>query len=244
MKTKYSRHFATKDLVIANIVSNTEQFALDTKPDRTVFQVLARSIASQQLSGLVARKIIERLIALHDGEFPSPAQIAASTPAQLRPVGFSFAKIAALKDLAERTLDGRLPADSVLAGMDDAAVIEHCVTVRGIGPWTVQMLLMFHFGRQDVLPVDDYGVRNGFRLAYGLKGLPKPKALLAFGERWRPYRTAAAWYLWRAVDLHGEGKLPKRVGRAPRIEIDKPKIAKAKGKAAPARKTVRKRRSK
>ena len=107
--------------------------------------------------------------------------------------------------------------------MDDEEVIERCAAVRGIGRWTAQMLLMFHFGRQDVLPVDDFGVRNGFRLAYGLKGMPRPKALLAYGERWAPYRSAAAWYLWRAVDLHKEGKLPKRRGRAPRIEIEKPK---------------------
>jgi DNA-3-methyladenine glycosylase II len=91
--------------------------------------------------------------------------------------------------------------------------------VRGIGRWTVQMLLMSHFGRPDVLPVDDYGVRNGFRLAYGLKGLPKPRSLATYGQRWAPYRSAAAWYLWRAVDLHKQEQLPRRPGRAPRVEI-------------------------
>ena len=193
-----------------------------------MFEALARSIASQQISGVVARKMIERLVAAHAGQFPSPAQIAAATPEQLRLSGFSFAKIAALQDLAAHCLDGRLPDDAALAKMGDEEVIERCAAVRGIGRWTAQMLLMFHFGRQDVLPVDDFGVRNGFRLAYGLKGMPRPRALLAFGERWAPYRSAAAWYLWRAVDLHREGKLPKRVGRAPRIETERAKPGKAK----------------
>jgi len=190
--------------------------------------MLARSIASQQLSGLVARKIIERLVALHGGQFPTPQQLIDATPEALRAVGFSFAKIAALKDLAAHALDGRLPADAELEAMDDETIIERCVAVRGVGRWTAQMLLMFHFGRPDVMPADDFGVRNGFRLAYGLKGLPRPKALLAYAERWKPHRSAGAWYLWRAVEMHQEGKLPKRVGRAPRIEIELPKPARKK----------------
>jgi DNA-3-methyladenine glycosylase II len=195
-----------------------------------VFEALTSSIASQQISGAVARKILERLVALH-GRFPTPAELAAATPETLRGVGFSFNKIAALHDLAAHALDGRLPDDTTLAALDDEDIIERCVAVRGIGRWTVQMLLMFHFGRQDVMPADDYGVRQGFRLAYGLKGLPKPRALLAYAERWRPYRSAGAWYLWRAIELHQQGKLPKRAGRAPRIEIETPKPPKAKVKA-------------
>lgn len=219
MKARLLRHFATKDPVVASIVAVSTAYNLHRKPDRTVFETLARSIASQQLSGVVADKIIRRLIELHGGCFPTPQQMVAATPESLRAVGFSFAKIAALKDLAAHVLDGRLPADEVLATLDDEAVIERCVAVRGVGPWTAQMLLMFHFGRPDVMPADDYGVRNGFRLAYGLKGLPKPRALLAYADRWRPYRSAGAWYLWRAVELHQQGLLPKRPGRAPRIEV-------------------------
>jgi DNA-3-methyladenine glycosylase II len=194
----------------------------------SAFEALVSSIASQQISGAVARKILERLVALHGNRFPTPAELAAATPEALRGVGFSFAKIAALKDLAAHALDGRLPDDATLAALDDEDIIERCVAVRGIGRWTVQMLLMFHFGRQDVMPADDYGVRQGFRLAYGLKGLPKPKALLAYAERWKPYRSAGAWYLWRAIELHQQGKLPKRAGRAPRIEIELPKPPKTK----------------
>lgn len=191
----------------------------------SAFEALARSVASQQISWVVARKIIERLQALHGARFPTPAQLATATPQALRAVGFSFAKVAALKDLAAHALDGRLPADETLRELDDETIIDRCVAVRGVGRWTVQMLLMFHFGRHDVMPADDFGVRKGFQLAYGLKGLPKTKALLAYADRWKPHRSAAAWYMWRAVELHQQGKLPKRTGRAPRIEIEPPKLS-------------------
>ncbi len=227
MKTRLLRHFKINDEVLASIASLSGQYALRAGGKDSAFEVLAQSIASQQISGAVARKILERLVALH-GTFPSPTQLAAATPEQLRSVGFSFAKIAALHDLAAHCLDGRLPDDATLAAMDDEEVIERCIAVRGIGRWTAQMLLMFHFGRQDVMPVDDFGVRKGFQLAYGLKGMPKPKALLAYAERWKPYRSAGAWYMWRAIELHKEGKLPKRSGRAPRIELEKPKAGKVK----------------
>jgi DNA-3-methyladenine glycosylase II len=222
MKARLLRHFRTHDPVVTAIVSSCTQYRLKAAAAGSAFQALAESIASQQISGAVARKIIERLVALH-GTFPSPAQLAAATSEQLRAVGFSFSKIAALHDLAAHALDGRLPDDATLAALDDEAVIEHCVAVRGIGRWTAQMLLMFHFGRQDVMPADDFGVRKGFQLAYGLKGMPKPKALLTYAERWKPYRSAGAWYMWRAIELHKEGRLPKRVGRAPRVEQEKPK---------------------
>lgn len=223
MKARLLDHFATKDPVMAGIVAAAGQYDLSGSPGCAAFETLARSIASQQLSVLVASRIVERLVALHGGQFPTPADLAAATPEALRGVGFSFAKIAALKDLAAHSLDGRLPADHVLAGMDDEALIAHCVAVRGVGRWTAQMLLMFHFGRPDVMPADDYGVRNGFRLAYGLKGLPKVKALLAYSQRWQPFRSAGAWYLWRAVELHQQGLLPPRTGRAPRLEVEIPK---------------------
>jgi DNA-3-methyladenine glycosylase II len=235
MKARLIRHFQAKDAALSSIVPLVGQYGLKAARSGSVFETLAQSIASQQISGAVARKIIERLVALHGGRFPSPAQLAGSTPEQLRAVGFSFSKIAALHDLAAHCLDGRLPDDTALAGMDDEGIIERCIAVRGIGRWTAQMLLMFHFGRQDVMPVDDFGVRKGFQLAYGLKAMPKPKALLAYAERWKPYRSAGAWYMWRAIELHKEGRLPKRVGRAPRIEQEKPTMAKAKLRRRSAR---------
>ena len=240
VKARLRDHFATKDPVISQIVAAAERYTLGRSTYGSAFEALARSIASQQISGAVARKMIERLTALHDGRFPTPAELAAATPEALRGVGFSFAKIAALQDLALHTMDGRLPTDDVLRALEDEAIIERCIAVRGVGRWTVQMLLMFHFGRPDVMPADDYGVRNGFRLAYGLKGLPRAKALLAYAERWKPYRSAAAWYLWRAVELHQQGTLPRRAGRAPRIEIELPKapaVARTQARRRPAKKT-------
>lgn len=219
MKKRLQAHFDSADPVIAGIVSLTGQYRLGMTPGGSVFEVLTRSVASQQLSGLVADRILGRLVSAQGGSFPTAEQIAIAKTEDLRAIGFSFAKIAALKDLAAHTMDGRLPSDAELERLDDEAVIERCTAVRGIGRWTVQMLLMSHFGRPDVLPVDDYGVRNGFRLAYGLKGLPKQRSLAAYGQRWAPYRSAAAWYLWRAVDLHKQEQLPRRTGRAPRVEI-------------------------
>lgn len=230
MKSRLLAHFTTNDPVIASIVSISTPYALGQASQGSVFEAFARSIASQQISGAVARTILGRLTARFGGRFPTPAELAATSVADLRACGFSGSKVAALHDLAAHYLDGRLPPDAELAGLPDEAVIERCVSVRGIGRWTVQMVLMFQLGRHDVMPADDFGVRNGFRLAYGLKGMPKPKALLAYAEHWAPYRSAGAWYLWRAVELHQAGTLPKRAGRAPRIEQEKPKVA---AKAAP-----------
>jgi DNA-3-methyladenine glycosylase II len=118
----------------------------------------------------------------------------------LRAAGFSWAKIAALRDIAAKTLDGTVPTSRAIAKMPDHEIIERLVQVRGVGRWTVEMLLIFKLGRPDVLPADDFGVRNGFRIAFGRAEMPKPKELLAHGERWRPFATTAAWYLWRAAD--------------------------------------------
>ncbi|MFT3906433.1 MAG: hypothetical protein QM718_09035 [Steroidobacteraceae bacterium] len=200
------------------------------------FESLARAIAHQQLNGKVAAKIVERFIQLHHpGVFPTPEQLQLSSDSALRAVGFSFAKIAALRDLAARTLDGTVPDSATLQQLTDAEIIERLTAVRGIGRWTVEMLLMFQLGRPDVLPVDDFGVRNGFRLAYGLRNMPTPKALAAFGVRWAGARSLAAWYLWRAVDLHREGRLPAPPKPAPRVAQSRPAASKRLGKAAAKR---------
>ncbi len=127
----------------------------------------------------------------------------------MREAGFSGAKVLALRDLASRTLDGTVPAARVIRRLDDEAIIERLVEVRGIGRWTVEMLLIFQLGRPDVLPVDDYGVRNGFRVAYGRRTMPRPQHVLEYGNRWRPYRSTASWYLWRAAERAKTG-LPTR----------------------------------
>ncbi len=229
-------HFATADPVIARLLAQagpSQIIEVDhPRRKRSPFESLTRAIANQQLNGKVAQRILDRLVALYGdgGAFPTPQQLLATPDEKLRAVGFSYAKIAALKDLAAKTVSGVVPTESELALLSDDEIVTRLTAVRGIGRWTVEMLLIFQLGRPDVLPVDDFGVRNGFRLAYGLKGMPRTKALLAYGERWRPHRSQAAWYLWRAVDLHKDAKLPKP-GRAPRIDIV---VAKAKraGKAA------------
>jgi DNA-3-methyladenine glycosylase II len=215
--------FDAADPVIAALVRAAGPCRLGRTRRDSCFEMLVRSIASQQLSGIVAAKILGRLEALYGGRFPTPAELAAAEPTALRAVGFSFAKIAALHDLAARRIDGRLPDDAALGALDDEAVIAHCVEGRGIGRWTAEMLLMFELVRPDVLPVDDFGVRNGFRLAYGLKGMPTPRALREYGERWRPWRSAASWYLWRAVDLDKAGTLPAPPRRRPRVAITVPR---------------------
>jgi DNA-3-methyladenine glycosylase II len=118
----------------------------------------------------------------------------------MRRTGLSRAKIAALKDLAAKALDGTIPGSRLIKRLDDEDIIRRLVAVRGVGRWTAEMLLIFHCGRPDVLPVDDFGVRNGFRIAYGRRAMPSPRAVLRYGERWKPYRTVASWYLWRAAD--------------------------------------------
>lgn len=228
-------HFDVADPVIANLARAAGRCELEDSRAGTCFQHLASAIANQQISGLVARKILDRLIHAHDGQFPTPSHIHAATTELLRGVGFSFAKVAALKDLAAKTLDGTVPEDEAAALLADDELVERLVQVRGIGKWTAQMLLMFRLRRADVLPIDDFGVRRGFQLAYGLKRMPLPKALLTYGERWKPYRSAASWYLWRAVELHARGELPPRAGRAPRVAQAKAKTDVAK-KRAPAKK--------
>ena len=194
----------------------------------TPFHALARAIAYQQLNGTAAESIFRRFVALYPPSGVEPlleAEPVLDTPDdKLRAVGLSFAKIASIKDLARKTLDGVVPPYEILHTLADDDIIERLTQVRGIGRWTVEMLLMFRLGRPDVLPVDDFGVRNGFRLVYGLRGMPTPRALAEYGARWAPYRSVVAWYLWRAVDLHKAGKLPAPVEKV-RIKLVKAKPA-------------------
>jgi DNA-3-methyladenine glycosylase II len=220
MSVRITRHLSTVDAVMAGVIAAAGPYR--NRPDRTCppFQALARAIAHQQLNGIVANRILERFVAnVGGGAFPTPEQVLAASDAQMRAVGFSSAKTLALRDLAAKTRSGVVPPREVLEALADDAVIERLTTVRGIGRWTVEMMLMFQLGRPDVLPVDDFGVRNGFRLAYGLRKLPAPRVLAAYGERWAPHRTAASWYLWRVIELDKAGKLPEPAEkvRLPRV---------------------------
>ncbi|MBV8974307.1 MAG: DNA-3-methyladenine glycosylase 2 family protein [Sinobacteraceae bacterium] len=231
-------HLAQADPVMAALIAAVGAFGLQPEAELDAFQTLARAITHQQLNGTAANTILARLIAgCGQGRFPSPQHVLDATPASLRAAGFSLAKVAALRDLAEKTLARVVPDHEELLALSDEAIIERLTQVRGIGRWTVEMLLLFRLGRPDVLPVDDFGVRAGFRAAYGLRALPHPKALAAFGERWRPYRSAAAWYLWRAVELHRTGRLPP-----PAVRIRLPRVKKKKRsseRTAPARRPTK-----
>ncbi len=231
------RALAACDPVMARVIDAAGPCTMQARFDSTPFETLASSIAHQQLNGAVAARILERFVALYaPAAFPEPAALLATDDTALRAVGFSFAKIRALRDLAEKTQAGVVPASAHLVALEDGHIVERLTQVRGIGPWTAHMFLMFQLGRPNVLPIDDFGVRNGFRLAYGLKGLPTPRALAEFGARWHPHCSMAAWYLWRAVDLSREGKLP-RAPRAPRVAIQKQRVAakKHKQQTAPVR---------
>jgi DNA-3-methyladenine glycosylase II len=247
--TAFKRRLAKVDPVLADVIRAAGKFTHVPNAEHTPFHALARAIAHQQLNGIAAETIFGRFCALYgtrEGEVALlEARLVLDTPDdKLRAVGLSFAKIAGIKDLARKTLDGVVPPYEILHTLADEEIIERLTQVRGIGRWTVEMLLMFRLGRPDVLPIDDYGVRNGFRLAYGLRGLPTPRALAEFGARWAPYRSVAAWYLWRAVDLHKAGKLPAPATRTKIALAGKPKATatkkeKQKKKAAARKKSRR-----
>jgi DNA-3-methyladenine glycosylase II len=223
MSKRIITHLSKADVVMAGVIQAVGPCGIAADLEGTPFQALAQAIAHQQLNGTAANTILKRFIdTVGGGTFPTPQQVQDAPEATLRANGFSFAKIAALKDLAAKTIEGIVPDRDTLLALEDVAIIERLTQVRGIGRWTVEMMLIFQLGRHDILPVDDFGVRDGFRRAYGLRKMPAPKALAAFGERWSPHRSAAAWYLWRAVELHRAGKLPApcqptRLPRVPRL---------------------------
>lgn len=174
---------------------------------RQPYEALVRAIAHQQVHGRAAEAILGRFLALCDGPgFPAPEAVLALTPEQMRGCGLSANKVLAIRDIAEKAAAGIVPTRAAARRLSDEALIERLVPLRGVGRWTVEMLLIFTLGRPDVLPVDDFGVREGYRLAAGLEEQPKPRALAATGEAWAPFRTTAAWYLWRAADLAKEGR--------------------------------------
>jgi 3-methyladenine DNA glycosylase/8-oxoguanine DNA glycosylase len=202
------------DRKLARIIARSGPCRLQQETTQNIFEALLESIIYQQLNGKVAATITNRVKALFPentkrirtrrglvGGFPSPQQVLAASEELLRSAGLSRAKMLAIRDLATKTLDGTVPTVKEAHRMSDEELIERLDSVRGVGRWTVEMLLIFRLGRPDVLAVDDYGLRKGFARMLKLADLPKPKELFAYGERWRPYRSVASWYLWRAAEM-------------------------------------------
>jgi DNA-3-methyladenine glycosylase II len=199
-----TRHLSAKDETLAALIAETAQFHTDAHAAQSPYEALLESIAYQSISGKAAATIFARIKALSgNGRPPSPEQMLKLRTPTLRKAGLSGAKVLAMKDLARKTIDGIVPTREQAEKMSDEELVERLDSVRGIGAWTVEMFLIFNLGRPDVLPIHDLGVQKGWSVAYGKKHMPKPKELLAFGERWRPYRTVASWYMWRAFERAG-----------------------------------------
>jgi O-6-methylguanine DNA methyltransferase len=192
-------HLRASDPVLARAIDEIGPCRMGLRPAPSVFAALARAIVYQQLNGKAAAAIYARLCSLFPRGEPSSRRMLRLSDEKLRGAGLSGSKLLSLRDLAQKVEDGAIPTFAEIDGMADEAIVERLSKVRGIGRWTAEMLLMFRLGRPDVLPVDDYGVRKGFSIAYN-RELPSPKELAAHGERWQPYRTVASWYLWRVVE--------------------------------------------
>jgi DNA-3-methyladenine glycosylase II len=197
--TRARRLLLRRDPVLAALIRKHGACGLASAQRTDHFSALVRAITGQQLSTKAAATIYGRLTDLFDGRTPTPEEIIATDPDQLRKIGLSGAKASYLRDLAEHIVDGELPIDD-LAQMPDAQVQETLTAVKGLGRWTVEMFLMFHLGRPDVLPVGDLGIRKAMQMHYGLTDLPKPAEMELIAEAWRPHRTLACLYLWESLD--------------------------------------------
>lgn len=198
------------DSKLASLMKQAGPFNLRLKSSHSPFQALVESILFQQLNGRAAASILARLLTNFEGSRPLPEKMLDLPDAALRAAGVSQNKVLALRDLARKTLDGTVPSLARIRRMPDEEIIARLTEVRGVGRWTAEMLLIFRLGRPDVLPVTDYGVRKGFLLTFGRPPkqgpiaaamLPKADEMLRRGERWKPWRSVASWYLWRACDL-------------------------------------------
>jgi DNA-3-methyladenine glycosylase II len=200
---KARTHLSRVDPKLKIYIEKIGTMNVELDPEETVFESLGTSILYQQLHGKAAAKILGRLKILFGSSesFPSPSQIVEASVEHLMTAGLSQAKSNALKDLAEKSIEGLIPDRVGTHKMTNEDIIEAFCKVRGIGRWTAEMFLMFTLGRLDVLPVHDFGVRLGYMKVYHKRRMPTPKELDRYGERWRPFRTAAAWYMWRALEL-------------------------------------------
>lgn len=194
-----TQHLAEADPTMAQLIAHVGPCRLEQRPFNEPFAALLRAIVFQQISTAAASTIHGRVRALFMDDTPTPSALLALDEETLRGAGLSRPKLRAARSLAERVLDGTVPPANDMAALSDAELISRLTEVRGIGPWTVQMLLIFNLGRPDVLPTTDLGVQRGAMNAYALNALPSPTSLAALGEPWQPFRSVASWYLWRAA---------------------------------------------
>ena len=249
-------HLSMADSALAKLIAEMRPFDPGIDHTQSPYEALMEAIVYQSISGKAAATIFERVKALSgfgndgvasgakhartlagtelagkvsgNGRVPTPVEVLKLTKRQLRKAGLSGAKILAMRDLAQKTIDGIVPTHDEALKLSDNELVERLDSVRGIGRWTVEMFLIFRLGRPDVLPIHDLGVQKGWSVAYGKKQMPRPKELEKFGERWRPYRTVASWYMWRAFEKAGyatTNKIKKpQIKRKIRIKIKRVKI--------------------
>ena len=234
-------HLSKVDRRLARLIEKTlaksVEFRLNIEERETPYESLLEAIAYQSISGKAAKVIFGRIAAMGaNGRCPTPQELLRVRKPALRKAGLSFAKIAAVRDLAQKTSEGVVPTLDEAHAMSDQELVDRLISVRGIGAWTVEMFLIFRLGRPDVLPIHDYGVQKGFAITYGKKAIPKPRELAAFGERWRPFRTVASWYMWRAIE-HAS-KSARKITKSP------PQTKKTQAKKKGTKKKAKKKKAK
>jgi len=207
-RSKIVNHLKASDKKMAALIEKVGPLTVQIDEIQSSYQALAESIVYQQITGKAAQSICKKVFTAFESEaFPEPHIMTAASMEQLRACGLSSAKAMAIKDLAEKSLSGIVPTVDEMHLLEDEELARRLTGIRGVGPWTVQMLLIFRLARLDVMPATDYGIRKGFALTYFPKSklrqgiLPTPLEIESHAERWRPYRSAASWYLWRALDL-------------------------------------------
>lgn len=238
-------HLSKADKKLAKLIGQCPPCGIRLNLMQNVFEALMESIVYQQLSGKAAATILNRVKALYfppdtptqktrHGDalpFPTPEQLLATPDEVLRSAGLSGNKTKSVKDLAAKTIDGTVPDIATIQKMSDDEIINHLTQVRGIGRWTVEMILLFNLFRPDVWPVDDLGVRKGYMKLQGLDEMPKPKELMALGERYKPHRSVAAWYMWRAAENIKDKPAPKKAAKSPKKAAKKTSSKKKKAAA-------------
>lgn len=204
------KHLSARDEKLKSLIEETAPFKMDEDELQSPYEALLEAIVYQSISGKAASTIFGRIKALgSNGRVPTPHEVLKLRKPALRRAGLSGAKVLAFKDLAAKTISGVVPSLEDARRLSDEELVERLTSVRGVGAWTVEMFLIFRLGRPDVLPIHDLGVKKGWSITYGKKYMPTPKELLAFGERWRPYRTLASWYMWRACRRAGNAAMRK-----------------------------------